>query len=571
VSSRPKQDLRKDEATHEDAIGRGEEEWRRERLPRALERVPPRRDEFTTLSGIPVKELYTPTDVRGLDYVDDLGFPGEYPYTRGVHASMYRGRPWTIRQVAGFGQGEDTNRRYKYLLAHGETGLSTDFDLPTLLGHDSDHPVFTREVGKIGVAVDTIEDAHALFEDIPLDEVSTSLTITGSAAAMLAMYRVVGEERGVDGSQLTGTLQNDILKEYTAQNEFIFPPEPSVELVVDTMEYAAKVMPRFNAVSVSGYHIREAGSTAVEELGLTLAAGLTYLERAAARGIDVDAVAPRLSFFFDIHKDFFEEIAKFRAARRLWARLTRERVGCKDPRSWMLRTHAQTAGVSLTAQQPLNNVARTALQALAGVLGGVQSMHTNSLDEALAIPSEEAIKVAIRTQQIILHESGAGDVVDPLAGSYYVEKLTTELEERASEVIRAVDERGGLVAAIESGYANQLIGDSSWEQQLALESGDHVTVGVNEFADEDSGVPVPLFRLDPAARERQLERLARVKRDREQRRAADALRAIEAAAPDLRRNLMPEIEDAVRARCTIGEVYDVLRSVWGEHRPSTAV
>ena len=458
------------DTTPEDAIAQDAERWRRERLPSALERVPLRRESFTTLSGIPIKDLYTPADVRELDYSADLGFPGEYPYTRGAHASMYRGRPWTIRQVAGFGQGEDTNRRYKYLLAHGETGLSTDFDLPTLLGHDSDHPVFVREVGKTGVAVDTVEDTHALFEGIPLDEVSTSLTITGSAAAMLAMYRVVADERGVDSSLLTGTLQNDILKEYTAQNEFIFPPEPSVELVVDTMEYAAATMPRFNAVSVSGYHIREAGATAVEELGLTLAAGVTYLERAVSRGIDVDAVAPRLSFFFDIHSDFFEEIAKFRAARRLWARLTRERLGCKDPRSWMLRTHAQTAGVSLTAQQPLNNVARTALQALAGVLGGVQSMHTNSLDEALAIPSEEAIKVAIRTQQIVLHESGAADVVDPLAGSYYVEQLTTELEERASEVIRAIDERGGLVEATESGYPLQLIADSSWEQQVALES-----------------------------------------------------------------------------------------------------
>jgi methylmalonyl-CoA mutase N-terminal domain/subunit len=560
------------ERTQEEAIAEGERRWREESLPAAVARVPLRRDSFSTLSGIPVKELYTPLDVHDLDYPQDLGFPGEYPYTRGVHASMYRGRPWTIRQVAGFGQGEDTNRRYKYLLAHGETGLSTDFDLPTLLGHDSDHPVFTREVGKVGVAIDTVEDAHALFEDIPLEEVSTSLTITGSAAAMLAMYRVVGDERGVDGSRLTGTLQNDILKEYTAQNEFIFPPEPSVELVVDTMEYAATVMPRFNAVSVSGYHIRDAGATAVEELGLTLAAGVTYLERAVARGIDIDSVAPRLSFFFDIHNDFFEEIAKFRAARRLWARLTRERLGCKDPRSWMLRTHAQTAGVSLTAQQPLNNVARTAIQALAGVLGGVQSMHTNSLDEALAIPSEEAIKVAIRTQQIVLHETGTADVVDPLAGSYYVENLTTELEERTSEVIRAIDDQGGLIAAIESGYAVQLIGDSSWEQQVALESGERITVGVNEFADEDGSTGgVPLFRLDPLVRERQLERLARVKADREQRRAGDTLRAIETAAPDLQKNLMPLIEDAVRARCTMGEIHDVLRGVWGEHRPSTVI
>ncbi len=548
------------------------ERWRVERLRRDYERHPRRQEEVTTLSGLPVEDIYTPADIRDVDYRGDIGLPGEFPYTRGVHASMYRGRPWTIRQVAGFGQGEDTNRRYKYLLAHGETGLSTDFDLPTLLGYDSDHPVFTREVGKIGVAVDTIQDVHALLADIPLDRVSTSMTITGSAAALLAMYKVAADEMGVPGAALTGTLQNDILKEYTAQNEFIFPPEPSVELVVDTMEYAAKVMPRFNPISVSGYHIREAGATAVEELALTLSAGVTYLERAAARGIPVDSVAPRVSFFFDIHNDFFEEIAKFRAARRLWSRLTRYRLGCKNERSWQLRTHAQTAGVTLTAQQPLNNVVRTTIQALAGVLGGVQSMHTNSLDEAHAIPSEEAIKVAIRTQQILLHESGAADVVDPMAGSYYVERLTADLESAASELIRRIDEAGGLVAAIESGFANQLIADSAWEQQVAVESGRRTIVGVNALVDDDRSTGgVPLFSLDPQARERQLARLAEVKRSREERRASRALDALETAAPVFSRNLMPEIEEAVRARCTIGEIYAVLRAVWGEHRPSTVV
>jgi methylmalonyl-CoA mutase N-terminal domain/subunit len=556
------------------ALGRDEtEQWRQETLDAALARVPARREGFRTLSGLPVQDVYTSRDVADLDERTDLGLPGEYPFTRGVHASMYRARPWTIRQVAGFGQGEDTNRRYKYLLKHGETGLSTDFDLPTLLGHDSDHPVFGREVGKIGVAVDTVEDAHALFADIPLDRVSTSLTVNASAAVLLAMYRVVGAERGVSGAQLTGTLQNDILKEYTAQNEYIFAPRPSVDLVVDTMEYAAEVMPSFNPVNVSGYHIREAGATAFEEIALTLSAGIAYLERARERGIDVDRVAPRLSFFFDIHNDFFEEIAKFRAARRLWARLTRERLKCSDPRSWMLRTHAQTAGVSLTAQQPLNNVARTAVQALAGVLGGVQSMHTNSLDEAYAIPSEEAIKVAVRTQQILLHESGAADVVDPLAGSYYVERLTTDLEDRAHSLIDEIDGVGGMIAAVESGFATKVIADSSWDQQVAIEANDRLVVGVNEFADdEDSTAEIALFKLGPGMRERQLERLASVKREREERRAANALRSLQAAAAnDKRENLMPFIEEGVKARCTVGELCGVLRDTWGEYRPPTVI
>ena len=548
------------------------ERWRRDRLEPERRAVPPRRPEFRTLSGLEIEDVYTPEHVADLDYEADLGLPGEYPFTRGVHASMYRGRPWTIRQVAGFGRAEDTNERYRYLLDHGETGLSTDFDLPTLLGHDSDHAVFTREVGKIGVAIDTVEDAHLLFDGIPLDRVSTSLTITAPAAVLIAMYRVVGDERGLRGKQLTGTAQNDILKEYTAQNEFIFPPAPSVELVVDTMEYCVAAMPRFNPVSVSGYHIREAGSTAVEELALTLAAGLTYLERAAARGVMVDSVARRLSFFFDIHNDLFEEVAKFRAARRLWARLTRERIGCRDRESWRLRTHAQTAGVSLTAQQPLNNVARTTVQAIAGVLAGVQSMHTNSLDEAYAIPSEEAIKVAVRTQQILLQESGAADVVDPLAGSYYVETLTTEIEQAAADLIERIDAQGGLINAIESGYVKRMIGDSAWEQQAAQESGERVTVGVNAHVDDDrSTAGIELFRLDPEVREKQLDRLARVKREREERRAANALRAVETIAVGPRANLMAEIEEAVRARCTVGEICDVLRTAWGEYSPPTEI
>ena len=546
------------------------ESWRGARPARDYARVEPRRETFRTLSGSPIDDVYTPADVAALSFTEDIGFPGEYPYTRGPHASMYRGRPWTIRQVAGFGQAEDTNGRFKYLLAHGENGLSTDFDLPTLLGYDSDHPVYRREVGKIGVAVDTVADAHVLFDGIPLDEVSTSLTINASAAVGLAMYRVVGDERGVDGSRLTGTTQNDILKEYTAQNEFVYPPQPSVDLVVDTMEYGAQVMPRFNPLNVCGYHLRDAGSTAVEEVGLTFSAALCYLERAHERGIDVDSLAPRVSFFWNVHNDFLEEVAKLRAARRLWARLTRERLGCHDPRSWVMRSHCQTSGVSLTAQQPLNNIARTAVQALAAVLGGTQSLHTNSLDEAFSIPSEEAIKIAVRTQQILLEESGAADVVDPLGGSYYIEAQTSRIEEEARDLIGRIDDIGGMIGAIESGYANQIIADSAWEQQQAIESGDRTIVGMNAFVDDDRSTGgIEIFRPDPGVLERQLERLADVKRTRESRRVADALKAIEREAPVLETNLMPFIEEAVRARATVGEICDVLRNAWGIHQPST--
>ena len=544
------------------------EAWRADRLAADHARIRPRREHFQTLSGLPIEDIYTPADVASLDPRDDIGLPGEYPFTRGVRASMYRGRPWTIRQVAGYGQAEDTNARYLYLLEHGETGLSTDFDLPTLLGHDSDHPVYSRETGKIGVAIDTVEDAHALFADIPLDQISTSLTINASAAVLLAMYRVVGDERGIPGTALTGTIQNDILTEYTAQNEFIFPPDPSVRLVVDSMVWCAEAMPRFNPVSVSGYHIREAGATAPEELGLTIAAGLTYLERARERGIDPDLLAPRLSFFLDIHNDFLEEIAKFRAARRLWARLLRERIGCRRPESLLFRVHAQTAGVALTAQQPLNNVARVAIQALAGVLGGVQSLHTNSLDEAYTIPSEAAIKVAVRTQQILLHESGVADVVDPLAGSYYVERRTSDLEEEAQEVIARLDSVGGLIAAIKSGMAGQLIADSSWEQQVALEGGDRLVVGVNAFAETDEApMPIEPFLLNPGVLKRQLARLAEVRRTRDSALVRALLGELRRAADDPGINLMPPIEEAVRARCSVGEICNVLRDAWGEYRP----
>ncbi|SDT16204.1 methylmalonyl-CoA mutase, N-terminal domain [Jiangella sp. DSM 45060] len=545
------------------------EAWRTGRVAADYQRIPPRRSEYTTLSGAPVKDVYTHADIRHLDPAEDIGLPGEYPYTRGVHATMYRGRPWTIRQVAGFGQAEDTNNRYKYLLKTGQTGLSTDFDLPTLLGYDSDHEVYRREVGRIGVAVDTVVDMHALFDGIPLDQISTSMTINPSAAVVLAMYRVVADERGIPGHVLTGTTQNDILKEYIAQNEFIFPPLPSVQLVVDTMEYGADVMPRFNPLNVCGYHIRDAGSTAVEEVGLTISNALCYLEHAVERGIDVDRLAPRVSFFWDVHNNFFEEAAKLRAARRLWARLMRERLGAKDPRSWLMRAHCQTAGVSLTAQQPYNNVARTAIQAMAAILGGTQSLHTNSLDEALSIPSESAIKIAVRTQAIILHETGVADVVDPLAGSYYVESLTSQIEEDALALIERIDAMGGMIEAVQSGYAVQLISDSAWEQQVKVESNDTITVGVNDYVDEDETQDIEIDRPVPGVMERQMARLAEVKRSREDRQVTAALRAIEKAAPDLHHNLMPLIEDAVRARATVGEICDVLRGVWGHHQPST--
>ena len=544
-------------------------EWKRSKVASDYERIPPRHTEYTTMSGIPVQDIYTPADLAGTDPVTDIGLPGEYPFTRGVHATMYRGRPWTIRQVAGFGQAEDTNNRYKYLLKTGQTGLSTDFDLPTLLGYDSDHEVYRREVGRIGVAVDTVVDMHALFDGIALDQISTSMTINPSAAVILAMYRVVAEERGIPANALTGTTQNDILKEYIAQNEFIFPPLPAVQLVVDTMEYGADVMPRFNPLNVCGYHIRDAGATAVEELGLTIANALCYLEHAKERGIDADRLAPRVSFFWNVHNNFFEEVAKFRAARRLWARLTRERLGCKDPRSWLSRAHSEASGVSPTAQQPYNNIARTAVQALAAVLGGTQSLHTNSLDEALSIPSESAIKIAVRTQAILLHETGAADVVDPLAGSYYVESLTNTLEEQAMDLIGRVDEQGGMIEAVQSGYAIQLIADSSWEQQMKIESKESIIVGVNDYVDENETQEIEIDRPIPGVMERQMERLAEVKRSREDRQVSATLRAIEHAAPNLHTNLMPLIEDAVRARATVGEICDVLRGVWGHHQPST--
>lgn len=541
------------------------ETWQRTTLAASLERMPTRQEAFTTLSGLPVKELYTPADVAHLDPIKDIGFPGEYPYTRGVHPTMYRARPWTIRQVAGFGTAEDTNGRYKYLLDHGETGLSTDFDLPTLLGYDSDHPVAVPEIGKIGVAVDTVDDVHLLMKDIPLDQVSTSYTINASAFVLMGMYEVVAKSQGVRAEQITGTIQNDILKEYTAQNEYIYPPAPAVRLVVDTMEYAAKAMPRYNPVSVSGYHIRDAGATAVQELAFTLAAGHCYVTEAAKRGLDPDSVAPRVSFFWDIQNDFFEEICKLRAARRLWARMMRYWVKAANPRSWMMRAHCQTAGVSLTAQQPDNNIARTAIQALAAILGGTQSLHTNSKDEAYQIPSEGAIKIAVRTQQILALESRVADVVDPLAGSYYVESLTSRLEEEAEALIRRILDRGGMVQSIEDGFIQQQIADSSAAFQHAVEAGREHIVGVNIHVEPEAPLPFEPFVLDPGLAERQISRTQGIRRSRPQAEVAAALAEVEAAARSTT-NVMPSVVRAIKAHATVGEICDRMREVFGVYR-----
>ena len=550
-----------------DTVEQAREEWERTALQASLQRFAHRKQRFTTLSGIPLEDLYTPLDRRNKDYLRDIGFPGQYPYTRGVHATMYRGRPWTIRQVSGFGTAEDTNQRYKYLLAHGETGLSTDFDLPTLLGRDSDHPLSIAEIGKIGVAIDTLRDAQILWDGIPLGKVSTSMTINSPAFVLTAMYQAVAAAQGVAGDRVTGTVQNDTLKEYTSQNTYIFPPGPSVRLAVDVMEYCARRLPRFNPISVSGYHIREAGSTAIREMAFTLAAGYTYVKEAVDRGLDVDVLAPRISFFFDVHNDFFEEVAKLRAARRLWARLMREKLGACDPRSWMLRTHCQTAGVSLTAQQVENNIARTTVQAMAAVLGGTQSLHTNSMDEAYQIPSEKAIKVAVRTQQILAHESRIADVVDPLAGSYFVESLTDQLEEEAWALIKEIEKRGGMVACIEDGFIQKQIADSAAAYQRAVEAGEEIIVGVNAYAEEESGELTDdlFFQVDPTTVERQVTRLQQVRAERNSGEVSRTLGELRQAARK-GRNIVPHVYDAVCAYASIGEICDVLREVFGEYR-----
>jgi methylmalonyl-CoA mutase N-terminal domain/subunit len=545
-------------------IARAREAWEREELAEVLSRTARRRERFATDSGIPIPDVLDPSHVRAQDYLRDVGLPGRYPFTRGPQPTMYRGRLWTMRQFAGFGTPEDTNRRFKYLLAHGMTGLSTAFDMPALMGYDADHPMSRGEVGKEGVAISTLRDFEILFDGIPLGDVTTSMTINATAVIALAMYVAVAEKQGVPRARLGGTVQADMLKEYIAQKEWIVPPAPAVKIVCDMIEFCAREMPRWNPVSVSGYHIREAGATAVQELAFTLADGIEYVQECVDRGLDVDAFAPRLSFFWDVHSDFFEEVAKFRAARRIWARTLKERFGAKKRESLLLRTHAQTAGVSLTAQQPYNNVVRTALQAFAGVLGGTQSLHTNSLDETYALPTEEAVTIALRTQQIIAHESGADRVVDPLAGSYYVEYLTDEMERRALEHIRRIDEMGGMLRAVEEGYPQREIAESAYRFQREVESGERIQVGVNAFRSEGEE-PIPILRIDETVARAQVERLRAVRSERSAGRVEETLGAVERAARD-GSNLVPPTIEAVKAYATLGEISDVLRKVFGAYR-----
>jgi methylmalonyl-CoA mutase, N-terminal domain len=537
------------------------EDWRAS----GYERAPERTEElFSTISGIEPEPLYTPENAE-LDYQRDLGYPGEYPFTRGVYPSMYRGRLWTMRQFAGFGTAEETNARFRYLLDHGQTGLSTAFDMPTLMGYDSDHARSLGEVGREGVAVDSLADAETLFDGIPLGDVSTSMTINSPAAILLAYYVVVGEQQGVPRERLRGTAQTDILKEYIAQKEWIFPPEPSMRLVVDMIEFCAREMPLFHPISISGYPIRDAGSTAAQELAFTLADGFAYVEAAVERGLDVDSFAPRLSFFFNAHLDFFEEIAKYRAARRIWAREMRERFGARNERSLLMRFHTQTAGVSLTAQQPNVNIVRTALEALAAVLGGTQSLHTNSFDEALALPTEDAVRLALRTQQVIAHESGVVNSIDPLGGSYYVEELTSELERQAYEYFDRIEALGGVIPAIKDNFFQREIAEASFRYQAEVESGKRVIVGVNRYLLDDEE-PIPILKIDPGLERKQIERLAGVKASRDSAKVEAGLVALKDGAAKEGVNLMPLIVDAAREYVTLGEMCDALREVWGVWR-----
>jgi len=526
---------------------------------------PLRKVRFTTISGLDLDPLYTPEDLEGLDYHRDLGYPGRYPYTRGIHPTMYRGRLWTMRQFSGFGTAEDTNRRYKFLLERGQTGLSVAFDMPTIMGRDSDDPLSEGEVGRCGVAIDSLEDMEILFQGIPLKDITTSMTINGPAAVLLAFYLCVGEKQGASYRELGGTIQNDILKEYIAQKSWIFPPRPSMRIITDILAFCSREVPRWNTISISGYHIREAGSTAAQELAFTLADGFAYVEAGIAAGLDVDSFAPRLSFFFNSHLDFFEEIAKFRAARRIWARHMKERYGAKDPRSWMLRFHTQTAGCSLTAQQPENNIVRTALEALAAVLGGTQSLHTNSMDETWALPTEKAVEIALRTQQIIAYESGVVNVIDPLGGSYFLEALTNRLEEEAEDYFRRIEEQGGVLAAIENGFFQREIADAAYRYQRAIETGERIVVGVNRYRNPDETLEIEILRIDPEVERKQKERLSRLRANRSATRVEETLERLkEGARGDA--NLMPLIIECARAYCTEGEIVNALKEVFGEYR-----
>jgi methylmalonyl-CoA mutase N-terminal domain/subunit len=536
----------------------GTDEWRRELYDAARER---QGELFSTVSGLENEPLYTPDTVE-IDYERDLGYPGVYPFTRGVYPSMYRGRLWTMRQFAGFGTAEETNERFHYLLDHGQTGLSTAFDMPTLMGYDSDHPRSLGEVGREGVAIDSLADMETLFAGIPLAEVSTSMTINAPAAMLLAFYACVGEQQGVSPGELRGTIQTDILKEYIAQKEWIFPPEPSMRLVTDMVEFCAREMPKWHPISISGYHIREAGSNAIQELAFTLADGFAYVDAALERGLDIDEFAPRLSFFFNAHIDFFEEIAKYRAARRIWARELRERYGAKNPRSWLMRFHTQTAGVSLTAQQPEVNIVRTALEAMAAVLGGTQSLHTNSFDEALALPTQDAVRIALRTQQVIAHETGAVNAIDPLGGSYYLEDLTNRLEAEAYDYFERIEKLGGVIAAIKENFFQREIADASFRYQHEVEQKQRIVVGVNRYVLEDER-EIEILRIDPALERKQIERVQGLRGRRDSAAVETALARLKQAASREDDNLMPPLLEAAKAYVTLGEMCDALRSVWG--------
>ncbi|MFL5733328.1 MAG: methylmalonyl-CoA mutase [Chloroflexia bacterium] len=552
-------------------IAAARKNWEEKTVAGSLTRLPERfePEKFTTISGEAIERIYTPADLAGMDYERDLGFPGEYPFTRGVHPTMYRSRFWTMRMFAGFGSAEETNQRFRYLLDHGETGLSTAFDFPTLYGIDSDDPLAYGEFGKVGVGVSSLEDMETLFKDIPIDQVTTSMTINGPAAVVWAFYIAAAENRGIPRSALGGTTQNDILKEYIAQNTFIYPPEPSMRLVVDTIEFAAREMPKWNPVSISGYHIREAGSTAAQELAFTLADGLTYVQWCVDRGLDVDDFAPRLSFFFNAHNDFFEEIAKYRAARRIWARELKERFGAKNARSLWLRFHTQTAGCSLTAQQPEINIVRTTIQALAGVLGGTQSLHTNSMDEALALPSDKAVRIALRTQQVIAEESGVTNTVDPLGGSYFVEALTNKLEDEAYEYFDRIEEFGGVIPAIKAHFFQGEIARASYWYQQEVDEGRKTMVGVNRYI-TDEPIEIPILEMDPRGEEKQREKLARLRATRDSDRGQAALDHVRLVA-ESSDNIMPALIEAAHAYATLGEITNLLKTVFGVQEFSNVV
>jgi len=545
-----------------ETLRKQKETWEKQTVDKILTRQPERKPQF------PLQRLYTSLDMQNQDYTRDLGFPGQYPYTRGIYPTMYRGRLWTMRQYAGFGTAEQTNQRFQYLLQQGQTGLSVAFDFPTQVGLDCDHPLALGEVGKVGVSTSTIREMELLFNQIPLDKVTTSMTINAPAAVLLAMYVAIAQKHGIPSTALGGTVQNDILKEYVARGMYIYPPKPSMKLVTDIFEHCSKNMPRWNTISISGYHIREAGATAVQEVAFTLADGIAYVQAAIDRGLNVDEFASRLSFFFACHNNFLEEIAKFRAARRLWARTMRERFRAENSLSRQLRFHTQTSGVALTAQQPHNNVVRVALQALAAVLGGTQSLHTNSFDEAYALPSENAVMIALRTQQIIAHESGAADTVDPLAGSYCIEALTSQIEEEATRYIEEIDRQGGAVEAIERGYMQREITESAYKHQKEVEKKERIIVGVNEFKAEEEA-PIKLLRVDPTVEKKVVERLNRIKKERDNRKAQEALGRLRRAADDERENLMPPILEAVKEYATVGEICNVLREIYGEYKPLT--